>query len=70
MSKTKHKSKPTVSGIYVSKAELETLVKAKTERDIILNLAAQKEFSSYQLDELLKALLKLNGIIPEGDGDA
>lgn len=70
MSKTKPKSKTTVPGIYVSKAELETLVKAKTERDIILNLAAQKEFSSYQLDELLKALLKLNGIIPEGDGDA
>ncbi|MBQ7894929.1 MAG: hypothetical protein IJ364_00030 [Oscillospiraceae bacterium] len=69
MSKHKPKAKP-ASGVLVSKAELEELIKAKTERDLILSLAAQKGFHSYQLDELLKVLLKLNGITPEGGADA
>ena len=69
MSKHNPKTKP-ASGVIVSKAELEELIKAKTERDLVLNLAAQKGFHSYQLDELLKVLLKLNGITPEGGADA
>ena len=69
MSKHKPKTKP-ASGVLVSKAELEELIKAKTERDLVLNLAAQKGFHCYQLDELLKVLLKLNGINPEGEADA
>lgn len=69
MSKNKPKTKP-ASGVLVSKAELEELIKAKTERDLVLNLAAQKGFHSYQLDELLKVLMKLNGISPEGGPDA
>lgn len=69
MSKHKPKAKP-ASGVLVNKAELEELIKAKTERDLVLNLAAQKGFHSYQLDELLKVLMKLNGISPEGGADA
>lgn len=69
MSKHKPKAK-TATGVLVSKAELEELIKAKTERDLVLNLAAQKGFHSYQLDELLKVLMKLNGITPEGGADA
>ena len=69
MSKHKPKAKP-ATGVLVSRAELEELIKAKTERDLVLNLAAQKGFHSYQLDELLKVLMKLNGISPEGGADA
>ena len=69
MSKHKPKAKP-ATGVLVSKAELEELIKAKTERDLVLNLAAQKGFHSYQLDELLKVLMKFNGITPEGGADA
>ena len=70
MSKPKNKTKPVSSGTYIGKAELEALVKAKTERDLILNLAAQKDFHTYHLDDLLRVLMKLNGIVPEGDGNA
>ena len=69
MSKHKPKAKP-ATGVFVNKAELEELIKAKTERDLVLNLAAQKGFHSYQLDELLKVLMKLNGISTEGGADA
>lgn len=71
MSKRKSKSNVRPStGVFVSKEELEELVKAKAERDLILNFSAQKGFHSYQLDELLRVLMKLNGISPDGDGDA
>lgn len=70
MSKPKNKTTSVAAGIYISKAELEALIKAKAERDLILNFAAQKDFHSFRLDDLLKTLIKLNGIVSEGDGDA
>lgn len=70
MSKPKNKNTPVAAGIYISKSELEALIKAKAERDLILNFAAQKDIHSFQLDDLLKTLMKLNGINPEGGADA
>lgn len=66
--KYEEKFKPT--GVFISNRELESLIKAKTERDLILGLAAHKEANSYQIGELLNVLMKLNGIIPEGEADA
>lgn len=67
--RTKPRNKPN-SSIIVSKAELEKLIEAKVERDLILYLASDKDCRSYQLDSLLKALLRLNGITTEGGADA
>lgn len=61
--------KPMPIGAFVRKDELETLIKAKTERDLILGVAATAGCSSYRLDDLISALMKLNGI-EQGDKNA
>ncbi|MBP3538681.1 MAG: hypothetical protein J6J62_02430 [Oscillospiraceae bacterium] len=58
------------AGIFISNRELERLIRAQTERDLILGLAARKGLGSYQIDELLRVLMKINGVIPEGEEDA
>lgn len=51
--------------VPIHRDELIELLKAKIERNLILAVAVQNNFSSFKIDELLEALAKLNGLISE-----
>lgn len=60
---------PSLTHIAVGLDELTDLIRARTERDLILGVAATVGYDSYRMDELIATLLKLNGMAP-GDKNA
>lgn len=65
----KSKRTPQLDPFAVGLDELTDLIRARTERDLILGVAATVGCDSYRMDELIAALLKLNGMVP-GDKNA
>lgn len=67
MKKNRPNTQSDLVTVRISKYELENLIQARTERDLILAYAIRNNFTGYKMEDLLKALVNLNGL---GDVDA
>jgi len=55
--------------VPVRREELINLIKARTERDLILAVAAKNGFDSYKTGDLVEALARLNGFSPRKNAE-
>lgn len=59
------------NGLFVPvlREDLIGLIRAKTERDVILAVAAKNGFDSYKTGDLVEALARLNGFSPRKNAE-